>query len=90
MERPVIDTDFDFGFSTVSEDELKEFERGQIKRKDDQLASIEDKFDSLYKMIMPLLSNLKKDPEKDYILWPDRVKKIDAFIKKINELKDKS
>jgi hypothetical protein len=28
---------------------------------------------------------LAKDPEKEYILWPDRADKIKAFIKKIDE-----
>jgi hypothetical protein len=36
-------------------------------------------------MIMPLLTNLAKDPDKTYILWPDRSDKIKAFIKKIND-----
>jgi hypothetical protein len=39
-------------------------------------------------MIMPLLNNLKKNPEKDIIHWPNRAEKIDAFIKKMNKLVD--
>jgi hypothetical protein len=37
-------------------------------------------------MIMPLLLNLKKNPDKDIIKWAgaDRVKNIDAFIKKMD------
>jgi len=26
-----------------------------------------------------LLNNLKKNPEKEYILWPDRLAKVEAF-----------
>ena len=44
-----------------------------------------DKVHGLKAMIMPLLNNLKKNPEKDTIVWPDRVKKIDAFIKKMDK-----
>ena len=42
--------------------------------------------EALYKLIMPLLLNLQKDPEKEYILWPDRSKKMTAFIDKVNKI----
>ena len=29
--------------------------------------------------ITPLLNNLKANPEKEYIKWPDRVEKVEAF-----------
>jgi len=29
--------------------------------------------------MIPLLNNLKKNPEKEYILWPDRLKKVESF-----------
>jgi hypothetical protein len=45
----------------------------------------ENKFNKLKGMIMPLLKNLAKDPDKD-IHWPDRDKKISEFIRKIQEL----
>jgi hypothetical protein len=35
-------------------------------------------------MIMPLLNNLLKSPEKDTIVWPNREKQINAFIKKMD------
>jgi len=28
---------------------------------------------------MPLLANLKANPEKEYIKWPDRVAKVEEF-----------
>lgn len=34
-------------------------------------------------LIMPLLLNLKKNPEKDYIHWPNRMAIIDKQIEKI-------
>lgn len=98
MAKDVFNPDFDFGFSTVSETELKARERElenslghnlEVVKNVQQFADTQQsKFEMLYKMVMPLLSNLKADPDKEYILWPDRVKKIDAFIKKIDELKD--
>ena len=51
-------------------------------------ASADDKVQGLRKMIMPLLNNLKNNPEKDTIVWPDRVKKIDAFIEKMDKYID--
>ena len=39
----------------------------------------QEKLDKLYNAITPLLNNLKKNPEKDYILWPNRVEKVDQF-----------
>ena len=35
------------------------------------------------KLIMPLLLHLKKNPDKEYIYWPNRTAKIDEQIKRI-------
>jgi ribosome recycling factor len=85
--------DFDFGFSPVSEDELKSLERElQVQVKEYHAAlqeaakTYEDKLNTLYKMVLPLLKNLAKDSDKDYIYWPDRQKKMTDFIKKIDQL----
>jgi hypothetical protein len=37
-------------------------------------------------LIIPLLNNLMKNPEKEYIKWPNRVEKIQAQIQKILEI----
>jgi hypothetical protein len=37
-------------------------------------------------LIVPLLNNLMKNPEKEYIKWPNRVEKIQAQIQKILEI----
>lgn len=85
--------DFDFGFSAVSEDELKAMERTlqqQVAEKDTQIEEVsrsyEEKLNALYKMIMPLLKNLAKDSDKDYIYWPQRQEKMQQFIKQIETL----
>jgi hypothetical protein len=90
----MVNDDFDFGFSAVSEDELKALERElqqQVAAKDTELESVarsyEEKLNTLYKMVMPLLKNLAKDGDnKQYIHWPDRQKKMKAFITKVDEL----
>ena len=44
-----------------------------------------DKVQGLRDMIMPLLNNLMKNPEKDTIVWPNRDKSIKSFIKKMDD-----
>lgn len=82
----------DFGFSLVSEEELKAHEEA-LKRKVEEQSRVvvetanelTDKLHGLRAMVMPLLNNLAKDPEKSYVFWPDRAEKIKAFIKKIDD-----
>ena len=47
---------------------------------------LEDKLNKLYNSILPLLSNLKANPEKDYIYWPKRTEKVEAFEDLIAEI----
>lgn len=69
---------FDFGFTAIDEDELDKVQ--EIQSQVDEKVDIEvKKTEALYDAILPLLENLKKDPEKEYIYWPDRVKKVNAF-----------
>jgi len=79
-DTPEDDFNFDFGFT--SEDELK---AGELELQY-QLGSSRVKLEGLRNMIMPLLNQLKKNPDKDIIKWPgaDRVKQIDTFIKKMD------
>jgi len=68
---------FDFGFTAVHEDEL---ESAQAAANSNALAeTAQIKLDKMYKAIVPLLENLKKNPEKDYIFWPQRMGKIEKF-----------
>jgi hypothetical protein len=74
VKKMKLNEDDDFGFSFADSNEIQQ-----------KVASTEDKLQGLRKMIMPLLNNLMKNPEKDTILWPDREKKIKAFIKKMDD-----
>jgi hypothetical protein len=47
---------------------------------------LRDRLQELYDAIIPLLNNLRANPEKEYILWKDRVPKIDAFETKLTEI----
>ena len=72
---------FDFGFTVVDESELEAVKKTQDTVNDaEQLATTtQDRLDKLYNAITPLLNNLKKNPEKEYILWPNRVDKVEKF-----------
>ena len=65
--------DFDFGFTTMAEEDIK--------------AEGNDKTRAMYDAIMPLLTNLKKDADKNPIInWPNRAGTIDKFITKLNKI----
>ena len=72
---------FDFGFTAVDEDELEAVQTTQVKVKETEKSAkaLQDKIDELYNAITPLLNNLKKNPEKEYILRPDRLNKVEQF-----------
>lgn len=90
------DEDFDFGFTSIksmSELELKQKEKTLTNIVDEQakkLASIEqtykDKLGTMYRMIIPLLSNLEDKDGKEYIYWPNRNERIAAFRQKLDAL----
>lgn len=65
---------FDFGFTAVDEDELE-----AVQKVSSAASSAEERLNNLYNAIVPLLNNLKKNPEKDYILWPNRLEKVEQF-----------
>lgn len=72
---------FDFGFTAVDETELKAVQEAESKVQtvSGTATATQSKLDKLYNAIVPLLNNLKKNPEKEYILWPDRLKKVEQF-----------
>ena len=77
-ERNVV---WDFGFSMVDENELDAYQEAQseIQKVSGEAGELQTRLDHLFNSIQPLLNNLKKDPSKDYILWPNRLDKIEAF-----------
>jgi hypothetical protein len=62
------DDEWDFGFSDDLEPAI---EKHQSKAQD------------IVDMVLPLLNNLKKNPDKPNIVWPNREKDIDKFIKRL-------
>ena len=114
-----IDMNYDFGFTTVDEDEVQEFETavqekvakatqqetGMLESKMDKLLKLreddasyqllfekrkaeleniyKEQMKKLEKLILPLLHNLMKNPENEYIKWPNRTNIVQKQINKI-------
>ena len=68
---------FDFGFTLVDEDELDSAK--EVASSSASASAAQDRLDNLYNAITPLLNNLKANPAKEYIKWPNRVDKVEAF-----------
>ena len=79
---------FDFGFTAVDESELEAVQKTTTKLQttSSKVEETEDKLNKLYNAILPLLSNLKMNPEKEYILWPNRVEKVEEFEELISDI----
>ena len=72
---------FDFGFTLVDENELEAVQQAtaQVQSVSSSVSETQEKLDKLYNAVQPLLNNLKQNPEKEYILWPNRLEKIEQF-----------
>ena len=75
---------FDFGFTAIDESELDAYQlaqdaQNQLKAASGTAEELQQRVEKIYNAVQPLLNNLKKDPGKDYILWPNRLEKIEAF-----------
>lgn len=83
----------DFGFSFEDEQEPVEAGEDLVVK----VAALESEVERLYrqnrdmfKKIIVLLNNLKKNPDKPVIKWPGRSEAIDKFIKELEELHEKA
>lgn len=81
MANIKLDESFDFGFSIVDEGELEVLQEAQdtITTVSAEAGALEERLNKLYNMMMPLLNNLAKNPDKNYIFWPNRLVKIEQF-----------
>ena len=82
------DFDFDFGFPAVDETELEAVQQAtsQATQVEQTAEQLQTRLDNLYNAIVPLLNNLKKNPEKEYILWPNRLAKVEEFETKLQQM----
>ena len=77
----IVDLD-DMGFSFA--DDMTEETKNAKQNADD----IQARLDKLYNTMTAFLSNMSKNPEKETLVWPNRVEKINEFqimLKKIKE-----
>ena len=88
IEKETTIRDFDFGFTAVNADELEVVQQAK-EAVTTTAASAESnaaKAQLIYDAVVPLLNNLKANPEKDYIYWPNRYEKLDAFADKLHQI----
>lgn len=69
-----LDDDFDFGFTAVDFDPTAV--QAEVDETKTRLQQVEG-------LILPLLRNLQKNPEKEYIHWPNRAPVIQKQIDRI-------
>ena len=76
-----IGQDFDFGFTAVTVDELDAIQEttAKLEESDAESTELQSRLNKMYNAIQPLLNNLKADPSKEYLWWPNRMEKIEAF-----------
>jgi hypothetical protein len=81
-------TNFDFGFTAMTEDELSVVQesKAQVEASSATAESAAAKAQIMYEAVIPLLNNLKANPEKDYIYWPNRYEKLDAFADQLHQI----
>tara|TARA_B110000977_G_C10805791_1_gene388236 strand:- start:382 stop:645 length:264 start_codon:yes stop_codon:yes gene_type:complete len=82
------DFDFDFGFTAVTENELDVVQQASTEANaaNESADTWEAKCVDLYNTFKPLLNNLAKNPEKDYIYWPNRNGKLEEFSDLIDKI----
>ena len=74
-------TDYnDFGFTAMDADELASVDTKIVAKTTSAVEVIKNLDD----FIRPLLENLAKDSDKEYIYWPNRVEIINKKIEELN------
>jgi len=71
----------DFGFCFVDENELESLQvtTQELASTSATLEEAQARLDRLYNAIQPLLTNLKANPEKEFIRWVNRAQKVEEF-----------
>jgi hypothetical protein len=65
----------DFGFSFSDQTE-------EIKNNEE----LANRLQMMYDAIIPLLKNLNKNPDQEYIKWPNRIEKVSQFKQKLDQI----
>tara|TARA_Y100001951_G_C11294789_1_gene274769 strand:- start:1789 stop:2040 length:252 start_codon:yes stop_codon:yes gene_type:complete len=70
----------DFGFTAMDADELASVDTKIVEK----TTTANEVIEQMDNFIRPLLENLMKDSDKDYIYWPNRSEMIKKQIDKLN------
>ena len=76
-----LDLTNDFGFTAVNESDVADPFINEATQTAD--SKVKETLTNVEKLILPLLVNLMKNPDKDYIHWPNRVPLIEKQIERI-------
>lgn len=81
-----LDEDFDFGFTSVDENDIN---KEVLTELSDTSDLYKQRLEQMYKLITPLIKNLMADADtKAYIHWPNRKEKLIQFQKQLDALLD--
>lgn len=81
IPQEYLNNEWDFGFTAVDEETVVEPIVTNVQSSAEE--QYKAKLLEVEKLIMPLLVNLMKNPEKEYIHWPNRVPLIQKQADKI-------
>jgi len=82
----------DFGFTAVDSDDLLKIDEkvsrtaASSEENQELVDVLSAKVDKLDSFIRPLLENLAKDSDKDYIYWPNRIDIVRKQIDNLNSI----
>jgi hypothetical protein len=76
------ESDFDYGFSAVSEEEYN----SEINKTEQTAEDYKKRLEDIEKIIVPLLKKLHSTGDKEYIYWPNRKPIIEKQIEIILKL----
>ncbi len=92
-QKPIDNVTDDFGFSFENENPISDFSIDEYLLTQAEVIKLRKDVETyrsanrdIIKRITILMNNLKKNPDKPMIKWPDRVATIDKFLKEINEI----
>lgn len=77
---------YDFGFSFISDEEMKAKEAELSQQLVETEKTSQEKLEATKDLILIFLNNMLKDPDKPWIYWPDREVKVKSFIEKIKSI----
>lgn len=87
-EMTDLNNNFDFGFIAVTETELESYKTAQNEKINIQSEAEKWEFRAreMRRAIEPLLVNLCQEPNKEYLLWPNRAEIVAAFKQRLNKI----